>query len=68
MITPKQEDIYKFIKRFGNKGDLSSMDIGLGLDIPRKKAERWANPALRGLTKLKLIERIGDVYKIKKQE
>ena len=68
MITPKQKEIYNFVKRFGGRGELTALDIGVNFDIPRKKAERWAKPALKELVKQKLVERNNDVYKAKKTE
>ena len=62
MLTPKQKNIYQFVKRFGNKGKLTAMEIGIGFDQPRKKSEKWAKPALKELVKQKLIIRNGDAY------
>ncbi len=62
LLTPKQEKIYKFVKRFGNKGNLTAMDVGLSFEQPRKKAEKWAKPALKELIKQKLVCREGDSY------
>jgi hypothetical protein len=62
LLTPKQKEIYKFVKRFGDKGKLTAMEIGLSFDQPRKKAEKWAKPALKELVKQKLVARNGDGY------
>jgi hypothetical protein len=67
-LTPKQEEIYKMVKRFGLKGKLTAMEIGLAFGQPRKKAEKWAKPALKELIKQKLVERIDDAYIPKQRE
>ena len=64
MLTPKQEEILNFVKRFGEKGKLTALEIGVGLGQPRKKAEKWAKPALKELIKQKIVERDNDAYKI----
>ena len=38
------------------------MDIGVTSGYPRKKAEKWAKPALKELVKLKLIRREDGKY------
>lgn len=63
MLTPKQKEIHKFVKRFGKNGGLTAMEIGVGLGQPRKKAEKWSKPGLKELVKSKLVERNGDGYK-----
>lgn len=62
MLTPKQKDIYNLVKRFGNKGTLTAIDIGISMGQPRKKAEKWAKPALKELVKQNLVTRNGDAY------
>lgn len=68
MLTPKQKKIYTFVKRFGNKGQLTALDVGLEFGQPRKKAKKWAQAALKELVKQKLIERSGDIYKKRETE
>lgn len=62
MLTPKQQEIYRIVKRFGKVGRLTAMVVGLALGQPRKKAEKWAKPALKELVKEKMIIRNGDTY------
>lgn len=63
MLTPKQKEILSTIKRFGKSDGITAMDIGIQFGQPRKKAEKWAKPAIKELLKQKLVERNGDVYK-----
>ena len=68
MLTPKQKEIYAFVKRFGDKGHLTAMDVGIEFGQPRKKAKKWAQAALKELVKQKLVDRNGDGYKKRNSE
>jgi hypothetical protein len=61
LLTPKQGDILKYVEKYGKHG-ISAMDIGIAFGYPRKKAGKWAKPALNQLTKQKLIERRDGLY------
>jgi hypothetical protein len=61
-MTPKQESIYQLIRRYGKISGMTAIDVGLNSGYPRKKAEKWAKPALKELVKLKLIRREGEKY------
>ena len=61
-MTPKQQSIYDLIRRYGKISGMTAMDIGVTSGYPRKKAEKWAKPALKELVKLKLIRREGEKY------
>jgi hypothetical protein len=60
MLTPKQESILRYVKRYGKHSTLTAFDIGVGLDHPGNRAEKWAKPALKELVKQKLITRNSD--------
>lgn len=62
MLTPKQKDIYDFVKRFGKRDPVTAFDVGIHFGQPRKKAESWAKPALKELVKQKIVARNGDAY------
>jgi hypothetical protein len=61
-MTPKQQSIYDLIKRYGKINGMTAMDIGVNFGYPRKKAEKWAKPALKELVKKKLVRRENDKY------
>ena len=61
-MTPKQESVYYIVKRYGKISGISAMDIGTSAGYQRKKAEKWAKPALKELVKLKLVRREGEKY------
>ncbi len=61
-MTPKQESVYQLVKRYGKIGGMTAMEVGINSGYPRKKAEKWAKPALKELIKLKLIRREGEKY------
>jgi len=63
MLTPKQKDILGCIKRFGKDKAISAMDVGLYFEQPRKKAEKWAKPAIKELIKQKLVYKDENGYK-----
>jgi len=62
VLTPKQQEIYEIVKRFGRSGKITALDIGVTAGHPRKKAEKWSKPALKELVKQKKIIRNGDAY------
>jgi hypothetical protein len=61
LLTPKQQSILEYVTTYGKHG-ISAIDIGVGFGFPRKKADKWAKPALKELVKQKLVDRIGDLY------
>jgi hypothetical protein len=61
-MTPKQQSIYDLVRRYGKISGMTAMDVGLNFGYPRKKAEKWAKPALKELVKQKLIRRDNDKY------
>jgi len=61
-LTPKQESVYSIIKRYGRISGMTAIDIGISCGYPRKKAEKWAKPALKELVKRKLVRRNGEKY------
>ena len=67
-MTSKQKKIYDTVRRFGKISPINPMQIGEILGQPRKKAEKWAKPALKELVKLKLVERIDGNFQPKVQE
>jgi hypothetical protein len=67
-LTPKQEQILEFVKRYGRVSGVTATDVGMAFDYPRKKADKWAKPALKVLVKNHLIEKNGDKYFPVKQE
>lgn len=62
MMTPKQQNIYSIVKRFGKTHGITPKDVGFIDGRPKNKSEKWAKPALRELIKLKLIRREDDKY------
>lgn len=67
-MTPKQKEIYELLKRYAKISGMTAMEVGVNSGYPRKKAEKWAKPALKELVKLKLIRREGDKYYSIKQD
>ncbi len=68
MLTPKQKDIYDFVRRYSKTEPITAVEIGMAFDQPRKKAEKWAKPALKELVKQKLVIRNGDAYTATRNE
>jgi len=61
-MTPKQEKILSIIERYGRINGITAEDIGVAGGYPRKKAEKWAKPALKFLVKEKKIRRDGERF------
>ena len=61
-LTEKQHKILKILERFSSSEGMTAMDVGISADYPRKKAEKWARPALKELIKKKLVIRDNGIF------
>ena len=63
VLTPKQKDVLGLVRRLSKENGMAAMEVGLYFGQPRKKAEKWAKPALKELIKQKLVVRDSNTYR-----
>ncbi len=56
-MTPKQDKILSIVQRYCGEDGITAFDVGISGGQTRKKAEKWAKPALKELIKGGLVER-----------